>query len=351
MKIFDRQFESKYQPRRINEDLWFREFQPLLLKIVNTKEGRDLLCVPREYPRIARILKNQVTFIREQRKDKILLTTDFRIGSKWGNVIRSRWFEFLELCQQLESRKLFDFRNLLFPMIPVYGRAYDTLTAYPDPDPETTTVDGHARHTYTIGTNSSWATIIAAAGSAASDTETVGPYIQMQADNGTDGWLALRRWIALFDTSSIADGNNIDSATLSLFGSAKTDTLSVTPDINIYSSAPASNTAVAAGDFDSLGSTAFSTVIAYANWNTAAYNDFVLNANGRANISKTGVSKFGARNANYDAAAVAPAWSASNPASNLNGQSSSAGGDGDDPKLVVNSSIIGQFLSTNTKYW
>ena len=42
-------------------------------------------------------------------------------------------------------------------------------------------------------------------------------------------------------------------------------------------------------------------------WSTSAYNDFTLNATGISNVSKTGVSKFGLRNPEYDVANSAPA--------------------------------------------
>ena len=46
--------------------------------------------------------------------------------------------------------------------------------------------------------------------------------------------------------------------------------------LSMLAMALASDTALAAGDFNSLGSTAFSTAITFAGWSTSAYNDFVL---------------------------------------------------------------------------
>ena len=52
----------------------------------------------------------------------------------------------------------------------------------------------------------------------------------------------------------------------------------------------------------------FRWISTYANYSISGYNDFTLNANGIAAISKTGISKFSARNANYDVAASSPPW-------------------------------------------
>ena len=209
-----------------------------------------------------------------------------------------------------------------------------TLTVYPDPDPETTSVDGNTSHVYTTGSGVAWGTLVAAAGTAAVDTGSPNNIIRMRGDNVLNQFVDLWRGIFLFDTSALGAGSTVDSATLSLWGTSKADALVATPNINIYSSAPASNTALAAGDFDSLGSTAFSTAITYDNWSVTAYNDFALNASGLTNISKTAVSKFGARNVNYDVANSAPPW-ADQAISRLNGANAEAADTTNDPKLVV----------------
>lgn len=193
----------------------------------------------------------------------------------------------------------------------------DSATYYPDANPETTSVDGQARQSYAAAAGVSWATIIAAAGNNAADSST-SDYPTYISEDGTgydNKWKALYRCIFLFDTSGLPDTAIISAAVLSLYGIGKNDTgTAIAPNVNLYSSAPASNTAVVGGDFDSLGTTPFcDTPITYANWKTASpyWNDFDLNAAGIAAIDKAGVSKFGTRNANYDVAATAPAWTAS----------------------------------------
>lgn len=181
-------------------------------------------------------------------------------------------------------------------------------TFYPDADPETNSVDGRVDHSQGTPGGVSWATLVAGVGTGAADAGGTAYAFYFHAGTTSPNFDEIRRSIFLFDTQNIPDMDTIDSAILSLSGSSKDDALAATPDLNIYSSAPASNTAVVSGDYDSLGSTPFSTAITYANLSTTGFNDFALNADGLAQISKTGVSKFGARNANKDVANTAPAW-------------------------------------------
>ena len=182
-------------------------------------------------------------------------------------------------------------------------------TFYPDAHPEDTSVDGDAFHQWaTI----SWANLIAGAGThfeSESDNTSISIYSGDYIPHNLGEWETLRRPIILFDTSSLPDDATIASAVLSLYGYAKSDNKGWAPDINIYASAPASETELAAGDYDSLGSTPFcDDPITYAGWLTSGYNNFILNAAGLAAISKAGITKFGVRNANYDVAAVEPTW-------------------------------------------
>ncbi len=182
----------------------------------------------------------------------------------------------------------------------------DSATYYPDADPETTSVDGKVAQS--IISTGTWAEIRDGAGDNSSDTDISASFIGV-ASTTSNRWSQIVRGIFLFDTSGLPDDVNITAATLSLYGSNKVTISSWTLNINVYSSAPASNTALAAGDYDSLGATAFSdTSITYANWSITGYNDFALNASGIAAISKTGVSKLGARNADHDVANSAPTW-------------------------------------------
>ena len=168
-----------------------------------------------------------------------------------------------------------------------------TLTVYPDPDPESTSVDGRiyknaatyaGAHDAAVGGNANDSAIYTDSG-----------WLNDKVDAGN--W-NVSRIIWLFDTSSLGSTAIISAATLSVMwqsSSSNGDSESAV----IVSASPASNTAITTADFDKnlFGTTAFST-ITYAAIITAGvdvYTDWVLNASGITNISKTGVSKFGGR--------------------------------------------------------
>ncbi len=183
-----------------------------------------------------------------------------------------------------------------------------TMTFYPDAHPESISVDGEV-DVFAAG-GLTWAGLVAAAGTSFSDSSNSSRIVNMQGHNtDTDKWIAMQRAIFLFDTSTLLDGATITSAILSLYGISKQDAQGWLPDVNIYSADPVSNIALAASDFQRIDSTPLcDTPITYNGWNPSGYNDFALNAAGLAIISKTGITKFMTRNANYEVAGSSPTW-------------------------------------------
>jgi len=182
-----------------------------------------------------------------------------------------------------------------------------TVTFYPDAG--VNSVDGHAYHRIAAGTLL-WNDLTTGVGTDAHDVGTYFHPFRWTNHADANEYEALYRGITLFDTSALPDDAVVDSATLSIYGAAKTDSNADAPNLNVYSSAPVADNAIVAGDYDSLGSTAFSDNITYAAYDTAGYNDFVLNADGRGAIDVAGISKFGFRCANYDVDNIAPNWAA-----------------------------------------
>lgn len=208
-----------------------------------------------------------------------------------------------------------------------------TSTFYPDADPETTSFDGNVNQAYGAGAGQTWATIHdLTVGSISGEAGTTVD-VRIRADTGTNNWRDIQRGIVLFDTSTLPDTDTINSATMSVYGQNIINTLSGTG-LNIYSSTPASNTAIANEDYDQLGTTAFSSAISTGAISTTAYNDFVLNASGLAGISKTSVSKFGARESSFDAPNSSPTWG-SGLDFLVQFYSADQAGTTSDPKLVV----------------
>jgi RHS repeat-associated protein len=220
-----------------------------------------------------------------------------------------------------------------------------TSTFYPNANPETSSVDGSAQRRNNSG--ESWSAVTTGAGTAADDTGDPDADFYAQAYTSSGQWLRLFRGFFLFDTSAIDDTETVVAATTSLRGTSKQDDGGNTPNLNIYSSSPSSNTAIAAGDYASVGSTAFSSAISYSSWSTSGYNDFVLNGSGLAAVDKGGVTKFSTRNANYDVAGSGPTWGSSQEMS-LYSNYAEASGTSTDPKLVVTSNSVVPPPTTST---
>lgn len=136
-----------------------------------------------------------------------------------------------------------------------------------------------------------------------------GMTVRMVNDDQVDRWRWLDRIIIMFPTFTLPPGIFIILAVLSVRGYEKLDETLSLPDINVYSSDPAATDKLESADFTTLGDTPFcDTPIAYADFDAAGWNDFILNAAGIAAISKTGVTKFGLRLAKHDAEGNQPNW-------------------------------------------
>jgi len=156
-KIFD--IQTDRNTLRVDEQVWFDTVQPLLIWMANTDYGRDLLNIDKSFPLITQMGKN---FVRSQYSPGKFIT-DFRVGAKWANVIRCRFAEFWNYAQYYPLRQ--------HSVIPAISRTMGTTTTlYPDPDPETTTVDGYAWNIVVAG--QSWANTRGGNGVNADDSST-----------------------------------------------------------------------------------------------------------------------------------------------------------------------------------
>jgi hypothetical protein len=335
-KIFDRPTtEIGHSIKRMNENQWFVLQQPLLLWMASSDYGRDLLCIEKDFPPIIEFSKRHI----KGRLSEYTYLSQFHVGAKWANVIRFRWDLFQEYAQYYYDR--ITSVPVMYPVAPLPGLSYLTSTFYPDPHPETTTVDG-LTFNYTGGGGVSWATIYGSAqgSGGAADNITSGNN-QISGAGTTDTWNNVQRSFELFDTSALGDTDTIDAATCSIFGNTtKSNTGANTPGINVYSSNPASNTVLVLNDHFTCGTTAYSTAIAYASWSTSAYNAYVFNATGLAAISKTGITKLSNYESTYDAANSPPAWVSGGDII-MSQKYADQTGTSEDPKLVVTHTAVG----------
>lgn len=194
-------------------------------------------------------------------------------------------------------------------VLPSFGdNDVQTMTFYPDVYPENTSIDGNVIR---LGVSETFGDIRAGSGTHTYDGGSAA-VIRIDSSTAPYQWSRLDRSIYIFPTFALPDGVEILSATLSLWGAAKADGLGITPDVNIYGTTKTSpGNSLMPTDYSTISSTAYcDTPISYIGWQIGSYNDFTLNADGVSAISSTSISKFGVRNANYDASGIAPVWSA-----------------------------------------
>jgi len=220
-----------------------------------------------------------------------------------------------------------DLANVEFPI-----HIGASATYYPDASPETSSVDGDCWAEDLNG--DSWANIRGHPGDGAGDTSVA--ISNMFKDYDADEWTSLLRGIMVFDTSGLADDATVTGATLSIYGRYKQEDWDINAALNVYSSAPATPTAVVAGDYDSLGTTAYcDTPILMDNWDITDYNNnFVFNATGIAAVSKTVATPLGIR-FTFDAENSEPAHSGTIYKRNEMQSWSADGGASYKPKLIV----------------
>lgn len=206
-----------------------------------------------------------------------------------------RFRQWLMKRQALLGRALrygYSQHELYWGVQPIHEFAAATLIAYPDPDPETATVDG------TIQTSSaSWDTAHdATSGSVSDDVSQMRP-----ASEHNGSVYIIRRTFTLFDTSAIGSSGTVTAADLDLYAFLKVNGDNDGDDfMRIVSASTASNTALTTTDYNDCGDavdnpTAHASDVDITSISTSAYQTFALNATGLSNINKTGVSKFGCR--------------------------------------------------------
>lgn len=221
------------------------------------------------------------------------------------------------------------FRDAAYP---VY--ADTTSTFYPDPDPETATTDGGVRRV--PDPNEAWGTIRAGDGTAALDSSDT---LQIVAVKGmAEGeWFQLERTLCLFDTSPIGEAE-VTAATLSLFGSGKSDRGDQA--VAAGPGTTASDTALAASDFQSNTSATTYASVDVTDWSTSGYNDFVLDAAGIAAIDGAGITKFCLK-LSGDTNNSEPAGLTAFQNVSAVARSADQAGTSEDPKLVVEHAGVG----------
>lgn len=305
------------------DEAWFRRHQSRLLRVLNGPLriwGRRIMAIsPAECPVETDLLSigpNRYTVAGGPGRLRTTFRTHPKYGKRVYRAFRPLWWAMHGWDWALADR-----------FVPELSFGFATLTVYPDPHPEVTSVDGWVGHQSAFA---SFATLHGGSGNQSDDSSATALAHLMAASSG-GYFYQLYRLIFLFDTSVLA-GTSVTAATLSLACQQKNQGLGQTP-LHIVSSAPASNTALATGDYDSLAATSFAN-ITWSSIAIDAYNNFALNASGIANVNSSGISKFGARLGWDIGGAFGGAWQA-NQATNFYIYTADNTGTAYDPKLTV----------------
>lgn len=307
---------------------WFDRYQGVLLSLLRAPiiggELRDALAIRRHdvgYDRcIVRILPHG--YIVDNMDGS--WTFDVRTHAKYAKRLRAAFAPIWRAAHAWD-------RFVANPIVPALNLGFDTLTAYPDPEVAITACDGYVARS---GVDETWATIRSGAGNDASLGDAFAAGFQFIASTTVNQFSRLRRGIYNFDCLALPAGPTISDVTLSLFTQDRGDPGTLNPDADIYAATPAAHTTIANADYGQISTTSMTGApLSFATIFSAAYHDFVFNATGIATVSSAVVA-YGSRNANFDAANVAPTWT-SNALTYWNSYHADQTGSADDPKLVV----------------
>ena len=295
----------KWEPGEVQgislpDDLWFSLHQDLLLQYVNTQEGRDVLEISRHRQGkvlgiktpIVNVTKHSITYQDVVGGEKL---TTIWSGSMLGDQMRFNWNEVSKGLRRFYDPE--DKGQLIQLRTPVGVLKAATVTTFnPDGHTESATVDG--RVTDDTNGNLTWSALCDEGGTYTGESESTAAFYII-AGSSNDRWDSLGRFFMLYDSSSIDDDDEISAAKIvCMTGTYDSSTISEALSgytLGVTASNPASNTALAAGDFDAVSATAFATEISVSAINTTAGNnwpDINFNASGISAIAKDGISKF-----------------------------------------------------------
>ena len=308
----------------MNDAQWFKTYQPSLLGLVNTDHGRDLFGIARDLPTILEIAPWYYKCIIGENKYQ----SEFHSRAVFFRRLLHRWNE---IVKDLESPLLgpkFIVHNGKKIPVPMGGA---TLTAYPDADSESSSVDGHIGFAG-LDDRIDWAAATTDDGSAVTQTRDSHSTMNATCFQRSGTWEDFTRAFLLFDTSSI--GSNVVSAAVFSFTSSQTTTSASELTWTVVSSTPASNTELVAADYDNVGSTSFGSIEADSGVTTdsSTYNAITLNGSGEAAISTSGITKLAMR---WEADRADAEPSSATAGCQIIILSADQSGTSTDPKLVI----------------
>lgn len=278
--------QSSMGALRIPERVWFQRYQKLLLAMSDTAYGRDLLGIPQEYPQVISISRNRITMLVGFSNGQAILRADCRIGSRFGDIIRSRFSEFTSFARYFLNGPID--RSLSPTALFARSIVCDSLTSYPDPHPEEDTFDGSYKKdggTYAAAHDSATANL-------GLSGETGTTFGIENGDEGTNNFY-VERGATLFDTSLTG---LLTAAELRLICN-NVSSNETSDSVSIVSATTASNTTRTDTDFAGFGTTKFATDILISDMTTGSTHTFAFNASGLTAVNIAGITKIGIRTA------------------------------------------------------
>lgn len=315
---------NKYEEQVFSKK-WFLVHQSKILWFANTYFGRYILRIHGKRSgvgknKILRIEPNAIWWKGENYKENER-TVEFRSNDKFAlrlyHAFKPIWWTMHFIDWLLFDR---------FEWMERWNFGFLTLTQYPGSIGANNPVDGYVARS---AAQAAFSTLRAGAGNATGNAILI---MDLYAGSTTNQFTQLERVITCFDTSSLTAAANISATQLSAYGGSKSAGLGQVG-VDVVAATPAATNALANSDYGQLGVTSFGS-IAYSSINNSAYNDITLDANGRANVSKTGISKFGMTLAWDTVNSFTGVW-ANGAGTEIFFQSTSASGTSQDPKLTV----------------
>ncbi len=276
---------------RTFDSSWFKKNQSFLLSWLNgswikQKISRCILRIEsnRKITEIGPSYYISKTEIKNQYK------ADFRTHNKYSKRIYHSFFLYWWLLHFIDWIFLDRF-------VPQHSFGFASLVALPSDGEAATTCDGYVARVVTAG--ATLTNIRTGSGTSVSNTTGAGTCVRITC-HSTDSneYYACRRAGFSFDTSALTSGATISNAVLSLYS---LDTYhvqtfdTIDSSLNVVSFTPANAGIFATGDFNSFGTTIYSTMT-YADYILSnGFKNFTIDATGQTTISKTGISIFGLR--------------------------------------------------------
>jgi|GEM_PF-6667512 len=322
----------------------FERYKPLILRFINTAGGRYLLGL-KNLP-IYNITPNSVHQALDEKNT---------LSSFWGcpNVAET----FLPTIEKLRIYAEFKHTEANYESFLHFSgldRKYykygDILLATSTFNPSASFEDGRVFRT---GNSETWNTMVTSNGQGAQQgsADPGGEFAQAVATATTDRWAEMIRGIFQFDTSSLPDIDVVSAADIQLYITGKVEGIA-SQSIGIVAATTSDPATLAISDYQGMGTVQLATALTIASISTGGFNTWTLNASGLANISKTGVSKFGTRLVS-DITNVSPTW-VSGQLANASCRWHTTNGGSSKPVLTVTHAppVPGTiFMTTNTKFW